>query len=80
MGAVILGGGMAAYTAGSRAVPAAELALLSMVEVMLAPVWVFVFLRETASLNTLIGGAVLLAAILWNALSGIRHRPPPPMA
>lgn len=80
MGAVILGGGMAAYTAGSRAVPAAELALLSMVEVMLAPVWVFLVRGETTSANTLVGGAVLLAAILWNALSGMRHRPPPPLA
>ncbi|WP_343079898.1 DMT family transporter [Ostreiculturibacter nitratireducens] len=80
MGALILGGGMAAYTAGSRAVPAAELTLLSMVEVMLAPVWVFVFLAEKTSFNTLVGGAVLLAAILFNAFSGMRHRPPPPLA
>lgn len=79
MGALVLGGGMAAYTAGSRAVPAAELTLLSMVEVMLAPVWVFLFLSEKASVNTLLGGAVLLAAILFNAFSGLRHRPPPPL-
>ncbi len=76
LGAVLLGGGMAAYTAGSRAVPAAELALLAMVEVMLAPVWAFAVLSETASSATLLGGAILMVAIALNAVSGMRHRPP----
>lgn len=74
MGIVTLGGGMVAYTIGSRALPAAELALLSLVEVMLAPVWVWLFLSETAGLATLIGGAVLAFALMFNALTGLRHR------
>lgn len=74
MGAVILGGGMAAYTTGSRAVPAAELTLLTMLEVLMAPVWVFLFLGETASAGTFLGGAVLLVAILVNAFPGSRGR------
>ena len=74
MGAVILGGGMAAYTTGSRAVPAAELTLLTMLEVLMAPVWVFLILGETASAGTFLGGAVLLAAILINAFSGFGGR------
>ena len=74
MGAVILGGGMAAYTTGSRAVPAAELTLLTMLEVLMAPVWVFLVLGETASAGTFLGGAVLLAAILVNAFPGSRGR------
>lgn len=77
MGAVLLGLGMAIYTAGSRVVPAAELGILSMAEVMLAPVWVWLFLEEGASAGTFAGGAVLLAAIALNALTGMRHRPPP---
>jgi DME family drug/metabolite transporter len=36
-----------------------------------------VFLGETATFNTLIGGAVLLAAIAGNAVSGKRRKPPP---
>jgi DME family drug/metabolite transporter len=74
MGVILLGGGMVAYTMGSRSLPAAELALLSMVEVMLAPVWVWLFLSETASAGTFLGGAILLAALVGNALSGMRHR------
>jgi drug/metabolite transporter (DMT)-like permease len=51
---------MVLYTLGSRVVPAAELALLSNIEVMLAPLWVWLFLGETASANTFLGGAILL--------------------
>ncbi len=77
MGMVLLGLGMAIYTAGSRVVPAAEIGLLSMAEVMLSPVWVWLFLGESASAGTFVGGAVLLAAIALNAATGMRHRPPP---
>jgi drug/metabolite transporter (DMT)-like permease len=74
MGIVLLGGGMLFYTLGSRALPAADLALLSMVEVMLAPVWVWLALGETVGAGTLAGGAVLMLALAGNALTGIRHR------
>lgn len=79
MGAALLGFGLAIYTAGSRVVAAAELGLLSMAEVMLAPVWVWLVLGEGASAGTFLGGAILLAAITLNALTGMRHRPPPPV-
>lgn len=74
MGACLLAFGLALYTIGSREVPAAELALLTMAEVLLAPVWVWLLLDETAGATTLAGGSLVLAAIAWNAVSGIRHR------
>lgn len=77
-GAVLLATGLALYTRGSRVIPAAELTLLSMIEVLLAPVWVFVFLRESATAGTFLGGAVVLGAVILNALSGLRARPPLP--
>jgi len=77
LGVFQVGTGMALYTMGSRVVPAADLALLSMTEVVLGPFWVWVFLGETASAYTLLGGAVLLVAIAGNALSGLRHKPVP---
>lgn len=79
MGAILLAGGMAMYTLGSRVIPAAELTLLSMVEVLLAPVWVWAFLGETASAATFGGGAILLAAVAFNALSGARRKPLAPV-
>lgn len=77
MGVFQVGAGLILYTIGSRSLPAAELTLLSLAEVLLGPVWVWLFLGETTTLNTLIGGAVLLAAIVGNALSGQRRKPPP---
>jgi drug/metabolite transporter (DMT)-like permease len=77
MGVFQVGAGLILYTLGSRSLPAAELALLSLAEVLLGPLWVWLFLGETATENTLIGGAVLLAAIAGNAMSGKRRKPPP---
>ena len=77
MGVFQVGAGLILYTLGSRSLPAAELALLSLAEVLLGPIWVWLFLNETASTNTLTGGAILLIAIVGNAVSGKRRKPPP---
>lgn len=77
LGVFQVGAGLAVYTIGSKAVPAAELALLSMTEVVLGPLWVWIALGETVDSYTLLGGALLLAAIAGNALSGLRRKPVP---
>ena len=75
MGAVTLAGGMVLYTIGSRVVPAAELTLISLLEVMLAPLLVWLVLGETASHATLIGGVFVLGAVLMNATGQPRATP-----
>ncbi len=77
LGVFQVGLGLTVYTLGSRVVPAAELALLSMTEVLLGPLWVWLFLGETASLYSLGGGLILMLAIAGNALSGLRRKPVP---
>lgn len=77
LGVFQVGAGLVLYTMGSKSVPAAELALLSLGEVILGPLWVWLFLGETVGLYTLLGGAILLAAIAGNALSGLRRKPVP---
>ncbi len=77
MGIGLIGTGMMIFTVGSKSVPAAELSLLAMSEVLLGPIWVWWLLGERAGLMTLIGGGILLVAIAGNALSGIRRRPLP---
>ncbi len=72
MGAVLLAGGMILYTLGSRNLSAAEATLLSQGEVVLAPLWVWLFLGETVRPATLTGGAVILTALALNALAGAR--------
>ena len=79
MGVFQVGAGLILYTIGSKTVPAVELTLLSLAEVVLGPLWVWFFLGETATPYTLAGGAILLSAIAGNAISGARRKPPPPM-
>ena len=74
MGAVTICGGMILFTAGTRAIPAADAGLLALVEVVLAPVWVWLFWNETVSRDTALGGAVLLAALVMNTLAARRPR------
>jgi len=76
MGVFQVGAGLVLYTLGSRSVPAAELTLLSLAEVVLGPFWVWLILDEVLTVNTIIGGIVLLLAIAGNALSGQRRKPP----
>lgn len=79
MGVVQVGCGLTVYTLGARHVPAVELTLLSMTELVLAPIWVLLALGEVPSPYTLAGGAIVLTAITYQALSGARRRRAPPM-
>jgi DME family drug/metabolite transporter len=47
----------------ARVVPAPETSLLLMSEVVLAPVWVWIFVDEEPAATTLIGGAIILSAV-----------------
>ena len=80
MGIFQVGAGLILYTLGSKVVPSAELALLAMTEVVFGPFWVWLFLGETIGGYTLLGGGVLLLAIIGNALSGLRRNPVPLMS
>lgn len=77
MGVIQIGAGMVLFTLGSRHVPAVELTLLSLTEVVLGPIWVWLWIAETPRPWTLIGGAVVIAALIGHALSGMRRKPPP---
>lgn len=67
--------GLALYAIGSRRVPAAEATLLAALEVPLTPLWVFVFLGERPSIQTLIGGSIVLAALFAHIIAEFRRRP-----
>ena len=61
---VSLGLGMALFTQGARLIPSAFAALLGTGETILGPFWVWLFLGETPTPRTVIGGAIVLTAIL----------------
>jgi DME family drug/metabolite transporter len=79
MGAAQVGCGLVLFTFGARHVPVAELTLLSLTELALAPVWVWLALGEVPSRSTLLGGVIIISAITYQALSGTRRRRPLPM-
>lgn len=76
MGIFQVGAGLVLYTLGSKTLPAVELTLMSLAEVLLAPFWVWLLLGETMTSNTLAGGGVLLGAIAGNAIFSARVRSP----
>jgi len=80
MGVFQVGAGLVFYTLGSKTLPAAELTLLSLAEVLLGPFWVWLFLGEMASSATALGGAILLFAIVGNAVYGTRKKREKPLA
>lgn len=76
LGCVQVGLGLILFTVGSRYIPAGELALLSLTEVVLGPVWVWLGVGEVPTSLTLLGGVIVLSAIVAQAVHGVRRRPP----
>jgi drug/metabolite transporter (DMT)-like permease len=74
LGIIQMGLGLLLFTLGSKSLPAAKMTLLALSEVFFAPLWVWLFLDERIPLQTLIGGSVILLAIIWN-LGGKNSQP-----
>jgi drug/metabolite transporter (DMT)-like permease len=64
LGVTQIGLGLIFLSIGGRLIPAAEVALITLLEIVLGPMWVWVFLSERPSTATLLGGAIVLAAVL----------------
>jgi len=62
------GTGFLLFMAGARSIPAAQSALVGMLETVLGPLWVWLVLNERPGAATLMGGALILAALLANTL------------
>jgi drug/metabolite transporter (DMT)-like permease len=53
------------FMEGAKLIPSAEAGLISLLDVVLAPVWVFLAFGENPGVATLLGGAIVLGAALW---------------
>lgn len=62
-----IGLGLVFLTIGARLIPAAEVALITLLEVVLGPLWVWLALRERPGSATLLGGAIVIGAVLLQA-------------
>ena len=64
--------------AGPRYISGPEVAMFYLLETVLAPVWVWMIFSETPTRNSLIGGVILIVALvahsLWQLADGRKRR------
>ena len=73
LGSVQIGAGFILITLGTRWVPAAQVALLALTETVLAPTWVWLILDERPAPIALVGGLIVLFAVVSEGLAGLRR-------
>ena len=71
---VTVGVGLALLTVGARLIPPAEVALITSLQLVLGPLWVWLAYDERPSAATLAGGSVVAAAVLVQATGELGAR------
>jgi len=74
---LLLGLGVLVFTLGARSLTPAEMTMGSLTELVLSPIWVWLIVHERPDITTLIGGAIIVFAIILQAASGMRRARPP---
>jgi len=74
-----IGLGLVFLSIGGRLIPAAEVALITLLEVVLGPLWVWILLSEQPGTGVLAGGAIVLAAVALQATSRAPTEQPVPV-
>jgi drug/metabolite transporter (DMT)-like permease len=64
-GATSMGFAYLLFLTGGRHIPSSEAGLIGLLDVVLAPLWVWLAFSEEPSTPAIIGGAIVLAAVLW---------------
>ena len=62
------------FLTGARHIPSSEAGLIGLLDVVLGPLWVWLGFGEEPGLLAMIGGGVVLAAVLWYLSDGVRRR------
>jgi drug/metabolite transporter (DMT)-like permease len=71
-GAAQLGLGLVLFMAGARLIPVAEASLIGVLESVLGPVWVWLALGETPAPAALLGGGIILTALVVHTALDLR--------
>jgi len=61
------------FLAGARRIPAAETGLITTLEVVLSPIWVFLIFSENPGLAAIVGGTIVFLAVVWHILADWRE-------
>lgn len=67
LGILQVGFGTLFVMTGAKHVPATQVSILALVEVVLSPIWVWLYANEVPALTTLIGGSVVMAGVIYQA-------------
>jgi drug/metabolite transporter (DMT)-like permease len=67
--------GLTLFLLGSRWLPSAEAALISTLETPLMPFWIWLAFQETPSLRALLGGALVMGAVIADIIGNGRAGP-----
>jgi drug/metabolite transporter (DMT)-like permease len=67
-----------ALAIGPKFLSAAETGMFYLLETVLAPVWVWLVFSEEPSVATLVGGAIILVALVWHSTHTMRKDAIPP--
>ena len=59
-------------TIGSRTTPAVMVGLLMLMESIFAPIWVWLFYNEIPPISVLVGGMIILSAVVMKSLDYIK--------
>jgi drug/metabolite transporter, DME family len=73
-GGVILALGLVLFARGSRSVPGVTLVMLAQAETVAAPIWTYLFFNETTTPAVILGGALILIAVLMQASDQARRK------
>jgi drug/metabolite transporter (DMT)-like permease len=65
------------FMEGAKHIPAAEAGLISLLDVVIGPLWVFLGFRENPGPSAVIGGVIVLAAVLWRVAPELARAAPP---
>jgi len=65
--------GLILFTAGARLIPAAQAGLITLIEIVLGPLWVWLIYREEPDTLTIVGGSVIVCAVLLHAFAELRR-------
>jgi drug/metabolite transporter (DMT)-like permease len=71
----IVASGIVLMTIAAQRIPASEIALITLLQIVLGPLLVWIAYREQPPAGTLLGGVVIMAAVVVQAVGDVRRYP-----
>ena len=59
---------------GTKYISASEVSLLMIIETIMAPIWVWIFLNEIPAENTFLGGSIIVFTLILNTIYTLRKK------